>query len=157
RRQFLEMMGLWPLPARTDLRAKITGKVETDHFTVEKLHFQSSPGLYVTGNLYLPKKAKQPAPAVLYVCGHASTVIDGVSFGHHVNYQHHPAWFAENGYVCLIIDTLQLGESQGVHHGTHGGSKGHHMSMWWWQSLGYTPAGIECWNAMRALDYLESR
>jgi hypothetical protein len=29
--------------------------------------------------------------------------------------------------------------------------------MWWWQALGYTPAGIECWNAMRALDYLESR
>ena len=29
--------------------------------------------------------------------------------------------------------------------------------MWWWQTLGYTPAGIECWNAMRALDYLETR
>ncbi len=29
--------------------------------------------------------------------------------------------------------------------------------MWWWQALGYTPAGIECWNAMRALDYLETR
>jgi hypothetical protein len=29
--------------------------------------------------------------------------------------------------------------------------------MWWWQSLGYTPAGIECWNAIRALDYLQGR
>ena len=29
--------------------------------------------------------------------------------------------------------------------------------MWWWHTLGYTPAGIECWNAMRALDYLETR
>ena len=29
--------------------------------------------------------------------------------------------------------------------------------MWWWQSLGYTPAGVECWNGMRALDYLETR
>ena len=42
RRQFLDMLGLWPLPPRTDLHATITGKVETDLFTVEKLHFQSS-------------------------------------------------------------------------------------------------------------------
>lgn len=154
RRQYLEMMGLWPLPPRTDLKPVITGRIEADAFTVEKLHFQSSPGLYVTGNLYLPKKAKQAAPAVLYVCGHANTVIDKVSYGSKVNYQHHPAWFAEHGYVCLIVDTLQLGEIQGIHHGTHPGPK-HHF--WWWQSLGYTPAGIECWNAMRALDYLQTR
>jgi hypothetical protein len=151
RRQFLEMLGLWPLPARTDLKATVTGKIEADRFTIEKVHFQSSPGLYVTGNLYLPKKAKLPAPAILYLCGHAKTVFDGVSYGHHVNYQHHPTWFAENGYACLIIDSLQLGEVQGLHHGTH------NLGQWWWQTLGYTPAGVECWNAMRALDYLETR
>ena len=154
RRQFLDMMGLWPLPARTDLKAAVTGKVEADAFTVEKLHFQSSPGLYVTGNLYVPKKAKFPAPAVLYVCGHANTVVDKVSYGSKVNYQYHPAWFAEHGYVCLILDTLQLGEIEGLHHGTHPRFK---HGLWWWHTLGYTPAGIECWNAMRALDYLESR
>jgi hypothetical protein len=151
RREFLDMIGLWPLPPRTDLHATITGKVETDLFTVEKLHFQSSPGLYVTANLYVPKRAKLPAPAVLYVCGHANTVIDGVPYGSKVSYQRHPAWFAEHGYVCLILDTLELGEILGEHHGTY------RRGMWWWQALGYTPAGIECWNAMRALDYLESR
>jgi acetyl esterase/lipase len=151
RRQFLEMIGLWPMPPRTDLRPVVTGKVETEHFTVEKLHFQSSPGLYVTANLYIPKKAAIPAPAVLYVCGHANTVVDKVSYGSKVSYQHHAAWFAEHGYVCLILDTLQLGEIPGIHHGTH------NQKMWWWQTLGYTPAGIECWNAIRALDYLETR
>ena len=54
RRQFLDMLGLWPLPPRTELRATVTGKVDTEHFTVEKLYFQSAPGLYVTANLYLP-------------------------------------------------------------------------------------------------------
>ena len=151
RRQFLDSIGLWPLPPRTDLHATITGKVETDLFTVEKLHFQSSPGLYVTANLYLPKRAKLPAPAVLYVCGHANVVIDKVSYGSKVFYQRHGAWFAEHGYVCLILDTLQLGEIPGEHHGTY------RRGMWWWQALGYTPAGIECWNAMRALDYLQTR
>ena len=71
RRQFLDMLGLWPLPPRTDLHARITGKVDTQHFTVENLHFQSSPGLYVTANLYLPKSLTKPAPAILYLCGHS--------------------------------------------------------------------------------------
>jgi hypothetical protein len=151
KRQYLDMLGLWPLPPRTDLKAVVTGKVEGDGFTVEKLHFQSSPGLYVTGNLYLPRGTPLLAPAVLYVCGHGNTVVDKVSYGTKISYQHHAAWFARNGYVCLILDTLEMGEIPGEHHGTH--NKG----MWWWQTLGYTPAGVECWNAMRALDYLETR
>ncbi|HMF35559.1 MAG TPA: hypothetical protein VKF17_02940 [Isosphaeraceae bacterium] len=28
-------------------------------------------------------------------------------------------WFARNGHVALLIDTLQLGEVAGVHHGTY--------------------------------------
>jgi dienelactone hydrolase len=151
RRQFLDMLGLWPPRPRTDLHPVVTGKIDAERFTIEKLHFQSSPGLYVTGNLYVPKGLKVPAPAILYVCGHANTVVDKVSYGSKVNYQHHPAWFAEHGYVCLILDTLELGEIPGIHHGTY------RLGMWWWQTLGYTPAGVECWNAIRALDYLQSR
>jgi hypothetical protein len=151
RRQFLDMMGLWPMPDRTPLKPVITGTVDREQFSIEKLHFQSVPGLYVTANLYVPKKAKFPAPAVLYVCGHAGATVDKVQHGNKVSYQHHPAWLAEHGYVCLILDTLELGEVKGEHHGTY------REGMWWWQTLGYTPAGIELWNAIRALDYLETR
>lgn len=151
RRQFLDMMGLWPLPPRTALRPTVTGTLDGGAFTVEKLHFQSVPGLYVSANLYLPKTRKGPLPAVLYVCGHGPAVIDGVPHGNKVTYQHHAAWLAENGYACLVLDTLQLGELPGLHHGTH------RFNMWWWVSLGYTPAGVELWNGMRAIDYLETR
>lgn len=152
RRQFFEMMGLWPLPPKTDLKATITGKVYAEAFTVEKLHFQSMPGLYVTANLYLPKsKPATRHPTILYVCGHGNVVENGVSYGSKVSYQYHPAWFASHGYVCLILDTNELGEIRGDHHGTF--SRG----MWWWQARGYTPAGVELWNAIRALDYLETR
>lgn len=153
RRQFFEMMGLWPLPAKTDLKPVVTGTVAGDGFTVEKLQFQSRPGLFVTGNLYLPKDRKpgQKFPTILYVCGHGNVVENGVSYGSKVAYQYHPAWFAAHGYVCLVLDTVELGEIPGDHHGTY--SRG----MWWWQSRGYTPAGVELWNAIRALDYLETR
>jgi dienelactone hydrolase len=150
-RQLFEMLGLDPLPPKTDLQPVITGKTEHEEFTVEKLHFQSSPGLYVTGNLYLPKNATGPLPTVLYVCGHAVVKKDGVSFGNKVGYQHHGGWYARNGYACLSIDTLQLGEIEGIHHGTH------REGMWWWHARGYTPAGVEAWNCIRALDYLETR
>jgi cephalosporin-C deacetylase-like acetyl esterase len=114
---------------------------------IEKLHFQSKPGLYVTGNLFRPKKVEGKLPAILYVCGHSGRGRDG----NKTAFQDHGMWFATNGYVCLIIDTLQLGEIPGKHHGTY------NLERFWWQSLGYTPAGVECWNGVRAIDYLVTR
>lgn len=151
RRQLLEMLGLWPLPERSPLQPTVTGRIDGDDFVVEKLHFQSLPGLYVTGNLYLPKGLTQPAPAVLYVCGHAQVKTNNISYGNKTGYRHHGAWLARHGYVCLVIDTLQLGEIQGDHHGTY------RLGQWWWNRRGYTPAGVEAWNGIRALDYLETR
>jgi dienelactone hydrolase len=151
RQQLLEMLGLDPLPEKTDLKPVVTGKLDHELFSVEKLYFESLPGLYVTANLYLPKNLSKPAPTILYVCGHGPVIKDGVSFGNKVAYQHHGAWFARHGYVCLLIDTLQLGEIQGLHHGTY------KEGMWWWNSRGYTPAGVEAWNGIRAIDYLVTR
>ncbi len=152
RRQLFEMLSLDPLPEKTPLNAKITGRTEHEEFIVENLHFQSRPGLYVTGNFYRPKKSEgKKLPAILYVCGHGRVKKDGVSYGNKTHYQHHGAWFARNGYVCLTIDTLQLGEIEGIHHGTY------NHGMWWWNSRGYTSAGVEAWNCIRALDYLQSR
>ncbi|HSI14380.1 MAG TPA: alpha/beta hydrolase family protein, partial [Chthoniobacter sp.] len=151
RQQLQRMLGLDPWPERGDLHPVITGKVDGDGYVVEKLQFQSLPGLYVTGDLYRPKEVKQPLPAVLYVCGHANVVEEGVSMGNKTHYQHHGVWLAQHGYVCLVIDTIELGEIHGEHHGTY--SKGR----WWWAERGYTPAGVEAWNGLRALDYLETR
>ncbi|HEX2473522.1 MAG TPA: acetylxylan esterase [Lacipirellulaceae bacterium] len=151
RRQLQEMLGLDPLPERTPLNAVITGTLDHPEFVVEKLHFQSRPQLYVTANLYLPKNRSGPLPAILYVCGHSAAKENGVSYGNKTKCQHHAAWFARHGYVCLVIDTLQLGEIEGIHHGTY------RENMWWWNARGYTPAGVEAWNAIRSLDYLQSR
>jgi len=151
RGQLQRMLGLAPWPERTPLKPVITGTVDGDGYIVEKLHFQSSPGLYVTANFYRPKEVAKPLPAILYVCGHASMVTNGVSLGNKTGYQHHGTWFARHGYVCLVIDTIQLGEIRGDHHGTY------KLGRWWWPARGYTPAGVEAWNGIRALDYLETR
>ena len=150
-RQLQEMLGLSPWPEKTPLNPRIMKVVEHDDFLVENLVFESRPGLYVTANLYRPREQKGPLPAVLYVCGHGAARIDGVSYGNKTTYHHHGVWFARNGYVALLIDTIQLGEIEGMHHGTY------RFGRWDWLSRGYTPAGVEAWNGIRALDYLQSR
>lgn len=146
RRELLEMLGLDPLPERTRLHAQITGTLDRDLYRIEKVVFQSSPGLYVTGNFYVPKSPAKKLPTILYLCGHSPNPM-----GAKVEYQDRAIWFASHGYACLILDTLEFGEVAGIHHGTH------NLNLWNWLSLGYTPAGVEVWNAIRALDYLATR
>jgi len=53
--EFFQMLGLWPVPQRTPLHARVTRTLEREApVVIEKIHFQSRPGLYVTGNLYRP-------------------------------------------------------------------------------------------------------
>jgi cephalosporin-C deacetylase-like acetyl esterase len=146
RQQLLYMLGLDPMPKKKPLNVRVTKRLERDTYNIENIVFESMPGLYVTGNLYVPKDVKGPLPAILYVCGHAPG-----PWGAKVNYQHHGVWWARHGYVAFMIDTIEFGEVPGIHHGTHD------LEMWDWISLGYTPAGPEVWNGIRALDYLETR
>lgn len=148
-REYLHMLGLWPLPEKNPLNATVTGTLEGDGYVVDMLHYQSMPGLYVTGNLYRPARVEpgQRLPAVLYVCGHSFCGRNG----NKTAYQSHGLWFARHGYVCLVLDTLQMGEIAAIHHGTY------REGRWWWHSRGYTPAGVECLNGIRGIDYLVGR
>jgi len=144
--EFLEMISLQDMPVngeRTPLNVRITGTVQRDGYRIEKLYYESLPGLHVPANLYIPDNISDPVPAVLYVCGHSAT--------QKVHYQQHPARFAKLGFVCLIVETVQLGEVRGEHHGCY--ARG-----WFnWYSRGYTPAGVEVWNGIRGLDLLAER
>ena len=78
------MLGLWPLPEKSELHATVTDTLDAGDFVVEKLHFQSMPGLYVTANFYRPREVHEPLPTILYVCGHGPVKIDGVSYGNNL-------------------------------------------------------------------------
>ncbi len=145
RRQYFEMMGLdhWWTEKRDAPPVTVTGVVEREHYRIEKLYFESVPKLCATANLYVPKKIDGKVPAVLYVCGHSKN--------QNVAFQAHARKFAELGFVCMIVETIQLGEVEGYHHGCY-------REGWWhWYSRGYTPAGIELMNGIRALDVLAQR
>lgn len=146
RRQLLFMLGLDPLPERTPLAPEVVGVVECPGYRVEKQVFQCLPGMQMTGNFYLPNGAPGPVPCILYLCGHRTH-----PRGAKTQYQDRFLWYPAHGFACLVLDSLNGGEVPGWHHGTQ------NQNRWDWLSLGYTPAGVEIWNAMRALDYLETR
>jgi cephalosporin-C deacetylase-like acetyl esterase len=143
--EFIEMMGIQDYAGKekTELNVTVTGTIQRDGYRIEKLYYESLPGLYVPAHLYIPDNISEPSAAILYVNGHSPT--------QNVRYQPYPAKFAQLGFVCLIIETIQFGEVRGHHWGPY--SKG-----WFnWYSRGYNPGGVELWNAIRGLDFLASR
>lgn len=69
--------GLLPLPEKTPLNARRFGAVERDGFRVERVYFESFPGHYVTGSLFLPTGESEKIglidgkrPAILCPHGH---------------------------------------------------------------------------------------
>ena len=145
-KQMLEMLSLVDVPLdepRPSLNVTIVDSIQRETHRIYKLHYESLPNLYVPADLYLPKTISELRPAILYLCGHART--------QKVHYQAHARRFAELGFVCLIVETIQWGEVRGEHWGCYANGWFH------WYSRGYTPAGVEVWNAMRGLDLLTQR
>ena len=142
-RDFMRSLGLDPLPERCDLKATDRGAFKGKGFRARKIAFQVLPDCWNSAAVYYPDPAPRgKAPGVLYVCGHASIGT--------YHYQYHPIMWARRGYVCLIVDTIEQNDNPGEHHGSMMGK------FEAWLSMGYTPAGAEVWNAMRALDILAS-
>jgi hypothetical protein len=141
RREFLHSLGLDPLPPRCDLQVTDYGGFQGQGYTARRIAFQLLPQCWSSANIYYPDPMpRDPAPAVVYVCGHAT-----IGLWH---YQYHPIMWARRGYVCIIVDTVEQHDNRGEHHGSLMGRFEQ------WISLGYTPAGVEVWNAMRAADVL---
>jgi len=136
------------------LNPKVTGQLETDNYTIEKVIFESLPGFYVTGNLYRPS---QPGryPGVLLQAGHTQ---EGKPEG-----QRLAANLALKGFVVLAFDPVGQGEREQtydrrVDHALAGWSVPEHIQAGAQSILiGESVARYFIWDAKRALDYLASR
>lgn len=145
-----------PFPTRTPLNPRITGKLDRDAYVIEKVIFESRPGLLVTANLYLPKGRKTPMPGVVGSCGHSTNGKEDPA------YQSFAQGLARQGYVVLIFDPIGQGERLQY---THIDSKvrpkagvGEHLYAGNQQFLvGEFFGSWRAWDGMRALDYLLTR
>lgn len=73
RQQLLVSLGLYPMPKLAPVQPVVHSRREMSGYAIEKVYFESLPGLFVTGSLYTPTeplKAGQRRPAVLCPHGH---------------------------------------------------------------------------------------
>jgi len=126
------------------LDVKEYGIIREKDFTIRKLIYQSQPGVYVTGLLYVPK-GKGPFPAVLQMHGHNK---EG-KFGK--NPQSTSLDLVKSGYVCFTVDAFGTYERgyQCYEFARHGGFQGASVL-----NLGQTLMGLQVVDNMRGVDLL---
>jgi pimeloyl-ACP methyl ester carboxylesterase len=154
RQKLLQMIGGLPTE-KTDLLAEITGKIPMDGFTIEKLVFQSLPGIYLTALVYVPNDHTSKHPAVLVPAGHAA---DGK-----FHYQALSQRLVGRGYVVISWDPIGQGERSQFWDSKTQKSRynlicAEHAVM---GNLAYLAganlARWEIWDGIRAVDYLLTR
>lgn len=146
-----------PFPEKTPLNAKVTGKLKEDNYRIEKIVFQSMPGFYVTGGLYLPDGAKGKSPAILFVSGHTMDAF------RYPSYQAVILSLVKKGFVVFAIDPLGQGERiqhyDAEKNASSVGSMTREHSYLGNQCLvsGSSVAKYFIWDGIRAVDYLLTR
>jgi pimeloyl-ACP methyl ester carboxylesterase len=154
REKLLQMIG--GLPAeKTELHAKITGTIRMNGYSIEKVIFESLPGVYVTALVYAPEDRAEKHPAVLVPAGHATNG--------KIHYQGLSQRLVQRGYVVIAWDPVGQGERSQFWDSKTGKSRynlvcGEHAVL---GNLAYLAganlARWEIWDGMRAVDYLLTR
>ncbi len=148
REHVLVSCGLWPMPDKTPLNAKIFGRIEREAYSVENVYFESYPGFYVAGNLYRPLgKGSGPFPGVLNPHGHWKN--GRMADEEAGSIAARCITFARQGMVAFSWDMAGYNDSLQVDHQSFGSNPTNQL---WNISL----MGVQTWNSIRALDFLES-
>jgi len=150
----LAMLG--GLPAeRTPLHTRITGKIAMDGFHIEKLIYESLPGVYVTALVFVPDDGNKTHPGILVPAGHST---NGKN-----HYQVLCQRLVHHGYVVIAWDPVGQGERSQFWDAKAGKSRynlicAEHAVM---GNLAYLAgtnlARWEIWDGIRAVDYLLTR
>jgi hypothetical protein len=153
RKRLLDMIG--GLPAeKSPLNARTTGRIQMEEFHIEKLVFESLPGIYVSALVYAPDDAGKH-PAVLVPSGHST---NGKAY-----YQALCQRLVQRGYVVISWDAFGQGErsqfwDEKNHKSRYNLICAEHAIL---GNLAYLAgtnlARWEIWDGIRAVDYLLTR
>lgn len=143
-------------PERTPLNPRHLGRLDRSHYSVEKVIYESRPGLFVSANVYLPKSGKPPYPGVLFQMGHSDL---GKAYE---PYQKCCQGLAQLGFVVLAFDPMGQGEriayldASGTTSRLSSVDEEHTRPGKQLLLLGDSATRYQLWDAIRSLDYLAS-
>ena len=146
-----------PFPERTPLNARVTGVVRKDGYRFEKVVFESMPGFFVTGALFVPEGVQVKTPAILYLCGHSASGFRNAPYLTVI------LNLVRKGFVVFAMDPVGQGERYQYWDPQQQASRVGEPT------LEHSYPGAQCfitgsslarymiWDGMRAIDYLVSR
>ncbi len=145
RNQILFAAGLLPMPEKNPLHPVIFGRIEHADYSIEKVYIETLPGYYLGGNLYRPRGRSGKLPGMLSTHGHwdygrlenqplNSVPARGINL-------------ARQGFVVFSYDMVGYNDSIQTPH-DFGSPR---EQLWSFGSL-----GLQLWNSIRALDFLET-
>ena len=146
RKKLLRAWGGFP-EEKCELKPRILGTEKSDGYRVERIIFQTMPGVWMTANAYVPDGPGR-RPAVLCVHGHWS----GAKQDRTV--QARCIGLAKLGFFALAVDAFGAGErgigkALGEYHGEMVAA-----TLW---PIGQPLSGLQVYENMRAVDYLLTR
>lgn len=145
RKQILSAAGLLPMPEKTPLHAQVFGRISHPDYTIEKVLLETLPGYYLGGNLYRPAGKPGRHPGVVTPHGH--WVYGRLEHTPTASVPARCINLARQGYVAFAYDMVGLNDTiQTTHDFT-----GKREQLW-----SFTPLGLQLWNSIRALDFLQS-
>ena len=147
--RYVEAIG--GFPARTPLNAQVRARLARNGYRMEKIIFESLPGVYVTAILYLPdaERFKPPYHAFLVTCGHS-----GYGKGDE-DYSRACVMAAQQGLAAFIYDPIGQGERN--QDPPTPNVAGHNRFGVLAMLVGRSTAQIRIWDGMRSMDYLDTR
>ena len=142
------MAAIGTMPERTPLNARTVATLKRDGYLVEKVIFESMPGVFVTANLFVPDGSGR-RPAVVMSCGHADLGKDCLT------YLRACVIAARQGLVALMFDPHYQGERRTS---LRQKSCPAHIEMGLRGSLiDWSAPLLRIWDGMRAIDYVVTR
>jgi len=145
RKQIQFAAGLLPMPEKHPLNPQIFGRLERKGYTVEKVLLETMPGFYLGGNLYRPLGRSGPFPAILSPHGHwaygrlENSDVASIP-GRCIN-------LARQGYVVFSYDMVGYNDTIQMPHV----ATGKREQLW-----GFGLLGMQLWDSIRVVDFLES-
>ncbi len=145
RKQILSAAGLMPMPEKSPLNAQVFGRLDRDGYSIEKVLLETLPGYYLGGNLYRPRGKQGKFPGVVSPHGHWS-------YG---RLEHQPTGsipargisLARQGFVVFTYDMVGYNDTMQTPH-----AFGDRREQLW----GFGPLGLQLWNSIRAVDFVQS-
>src|SRR5690625_1943529 len=142
---------------KTALNAHTTRTLQKEEYSVELIVFESQPGFFVTGSLFIPHEIQEPSPAILFCSGHSAQ-----AYRRDI-YQLPLLNLVKKGFIVFAIDPpgqgerLQYPDPKTGQSKVGSSTKEHSYPMAQTGLIGESVAQYFIWDGIRAIDYLVSR